>query len=451
MFKKNLVNQEKETIYEDEEIIDEFSNIQSEQEIDLNDFSIENKIKIENVYKEIRDIKKRLIEKDDFEEDKSKFEKNPKMINENEDDLEDEGAKSIILNPDYQRKDVWDNKKRLKFIDSIFIGIPTNPIWLLNKEGESEDSVLDGKQRLRTIFKFLKGKLKIDLNVMTCFKGLKEEEKSKINKKFFKDLPKEIRTNFYDKALLIHRIKITNTSNSRNLAYELFTRLNESSPLQAQEIRNSLYYSKFNTQIKKYVEDNNSIFKKLFMGKNTTKKNYNLRLKNCEIIYRFLGSLSSFNKQNKRYNKFYPPAVRINSFMLSRSEDKLNESKNQPNNKIETLSNNFKESDDFYINILNETMNKVYKVFGENSFRKYEQNKYKPNINVPLTEMQLCSFYAFSEEELSRNKNEIENAYKNLFKENIEFTEGLKYGTGDPSRVTERINSFIKILDNIIN
>lgn len=452
MFKKNkleqnLNNEKKEIIYDDEEIVDEFSNIQSEQEIDLNDFSIESKIKIDDFYKEIRDIEERLVEKEYYEG--KDFDNNSFQDDEDDEDF-DYGKKTIILNPDYQRKDVWDNKKRLKFIDSIFLGIPTNPIWLLSKEGDSEDTVLDGKQRLRTIFKFLNGKIKMDLNFMTCFKDLKDEDKKKINNKFFKDFPKKIRNNFYDKTILIHRITITNSSNSRNLAYELFTRLNESVPLQPQEIRNSLYYSKFNMEIKKYVEDDNSIFKKLFTWKKHNKSSYNIRLKNCEIIYRFLGALNNFSENDKKYKQIDPPAIRINSFMLSRSKKEIKKIENSKKNKIEVLSEKFKEEDDFYKKILDKTMNKVYSVFGYNSFRKYENNKYKPQINVPLTEMQLCSFYPFNEESLLKNKEKIEIAFKNLFKD-IEFTEGLKYGTGDPKRSTERINNFIEKIIKIIN
>src|SRR5713101_16550 len=61
----------------------------------------------------------------------------------------------INLNPDFQRRDRWDEEKQSRFIESIIMNVPIPPVFL----GEDEYGsyvVLDGRQRLTAIYEFLK-------------------------------------------------------------------------------------------------------------------------------------------------------------------------------------------------------------------------------------------------------------------------------------------------------
>lgn len=71
----------------------------------------------------------------------------------------------ILLSPSYQRGDVWGTIRRRNFIRSLLMGIPI-PSLVVNQrmfaEGWQEDyrvAVIDGKQRITTIFMFLDGVL----------------------------------------------------------------------------------------------------------------------------------------------------------------------------------------------------------------------------------------------------------------------------------------------------
>ena len=56
--------------------------------------------------------------------------------------------KWINLRPEYQRRLVWDVKKRSLFIESLLLNIPIPPLFLYEQElGRYE--VMDGQQRLR--------------------------------------------------------------------------------------------------------------------------------------------------------------------------------------------------------------------------------------------------------------------------------------------------------------
>ena len=62
---------------------------------------------------------------------------------------------NIQLNPDFQRRDAWDKKRKSKFIESLILGLPIPQVVLAeSKERRGAYIVLDGKQRLLSIRQF---------------------------------------------------------------------------------------------------------------------------------------------------------------------------------------------------------------------------------------------------------------------------------------------------------
>lgn len=78
----------------------------------------------------------------------------------------DDGG-GILLSPPYQRGDVWGTIRRRNFIRSLLMGVPIPSIVIndrMNAEGWGDDfriAVIDGKQRITTIFMFLDDNLSI--------------------------------------------------------------------------------------------------------------------------------------------------------------------------------------------------------------------------------------------------------------------------------------------------
>ena len=64
----------------------------------------------------------------------------------------------LNLQPDYQRRFVWDKKTMSKFIESLLLSIPIPTIFLAENSDDTFE-VIDGQQRLTTIFAFMKSKL----------------------------------------------------------------------------------------------------------------------------------------------------------------------------------------------------------------------------------------------------------------------------------------------------
>ena len=70
-------------------------------------------------------------------------------------------SKAIDIEPKYQRRERWDIKKQSALIESFVLNVPIPPIYLAEDE-YGRYSVIDGKQRITAIYKFIKKSLKIE-------------------------------------------------------------------------------------------------------------------------------------------------------------------------------------------------------------------------------------------------------------------------------------------------
>jgi len=61
----------------------------------------------------------------------------------------------LDLNPPYQREYIWSNPDSQKLIDSILRGIPLPSIIIATVEGDDKLQIVDGKQRLTSILRFV--------------------------------------------------------------------------------------------------------------------------------------------------------------------------------------------------------------------------------------------------------------------------------------------------------
>ena len=60
-----------------------------------------------------------------------------------------------LLKPELQRKYVWEKPEASRFIESILLGLPVPSIFLANTK-EDKKLIIDGYQRIMTVFDFVK-------------------------------------------------------------------------------------------------------------------------------------------------------------------------------------------------------------------------------------------------------------------------------------------------------
>ncbi|NFH45691.1 DUF262 domain-containing protein [Clostridium sporogenes] len=155
--------------------------------------------------------------------------------------------KAIDVHPEFQRVFRWSEKQKSRFIESILLGIPIPPIFVAEDNDLNWD-VIDGVQRLSTIFEFL-GILKNDEEklikptILTGTKSLEELEGKVWNKGIYEHRFSFAESKYLTNAFLnatLKIIKVDSESDSK-VKYDIFDRLNTGgSRLSEQEIRNCL-------------------------------------------------------------------------------------------------------------------------------------------------------------------------------------------------------------------
>ena len=66
----------------------------------------------------------------------------------------------LILHPEFQRNLLWKEKQQSLLIESLMLKIPI-PAFYFDEDADGVRTVIDGMQRLTTIFNFVKGKFRL--------------------------------------------------------------------------------------------------------------------------------------------------------------------------------------------------------------------------------------------------------------------------------------------------
>ena len=149
---------------------------------------------------------------------------------------------NLELQPEFQRLNVWDNKKSSRLIESVLMEVPI-PVIYLNEESVGYYSVIDGQQRLNAFFRFLENDLR--LSGLVFFQEL--------NGKKYQDLPSNLQDKFENSTIRIIEIR---QESEPDVKFEIFERLNTGSvQLNAQELRNCIYRGKYNDLLENFAKN----------------------------------------------------------------------------------------------------------------------------------------------------------------------------------------------------
>jgi hypothetical protein len=143
----------------------------------------------------------------------------------------------IDIHPEFQRFFRWEPAQKSKLIESILTGIPL-PSFFVATATDGTWEVIDGVQRLSTIFSFLGVYKDVNGNLAEKLKLTALDNLKNFNNLTFDQLPEEIIRTFRREKINIVIIKLGSDDHSK---YELFQRLNTNgSSLSDQEVRNCL-------------------------------------------------------------------------------------------------------------------------------------------------------------------------------------------------------------------
>ena len=299
----------------------------------------------------------------------------------------------------------------MTYAEIPLLNVPVPPVYL-SEDDFGTYSVIDGKQRITTIYSFLRNKLVLDnLEGFTEVNGLK-----------FEELPSPLSNALSIRPYL--RVVTLLKQTDPELKYEVFTRLNTGGhPLLPQEIRNALYRGPLNDLLFRLGENK---FLRQQLKIVTKKESAFTEMLDVEMVLRFFtfrehwnkfsgdsrGSMDNFMARNRK-----PTAAVLKDFEL------------RFNKALETCS----------------------AIWGENSFRRYTAGAFRDQFLASMYDAQMIAVDSLPQAtiiKLKSKKSAILTATKKLFTDK-RFEEAVRASTNTPSRVRYRIEAIVNLLKSI--
>ncbi|MCB2229875.1 DUF262 domain-containing protein [bacterium] len=154
---------------------------------------------------------------------------------------------SLELSPSFQRRPVWRPDAKSFLIDTVIKGLPIPMIFLREQTNlktlEPKREVVDGQQRIRTLFSFIEPGLLNDFLQSRDEFEIKKTHNPKLAGKTFQQLGKEDRKAILNYSFSVH-ILPSDTEDREVL--QIFARMNATGVnLNHQELRNAEFYGVF--------------------------------------------------------------------------------------------------------------------------------------------------------------------------------------------------------------
>lgn len=197
-----------------------------------------------------------------------------------EPNFEDDSISGLFV-PQYQREFVWAEKMQSKFIESIFMNVPMQPLFAFELDDDGNLELLDGVQRLSSIKSFADNVLILaELELLDL-----------LNDFTFNDLNTARKRKFLNTQLKLY---IINENTDEGIRADIFRRVNEGGEkLTYSEIRKGKFiennFYTFILEISESIE-----FNKLFSA--TKKQSEKLRGEKEELISRFFALSNSYQR-----------------------------------------------------------------------------------------------------------------------------------------------------------
>jgi hypothetical protein len=221
--------------------------------------------------------------------------------------------------PPFQRKFVWKIGQSSKLIESFLCGLPVPAIYLYTERASQKYLVIDGQQRLKSIFYFFEGLFGEETGrkrIVFRLEGL--NDKSEWLGKSFADFDAADRRRLQNSVLRSFIVQQLDPEDDTSI-YHIFERLNTGGTLLTnQEVRNCVYGGKLNNL---FMELNSNTNWRLILGRSKL----DTRLKDIELMLRFFAFYHNFNKYEKPLKDFLSKYMSRNRNPPSEYLEKLRE------------------------------------------------------------------------------------------------------------------------------
>ena len=319
----------------------------------------------------------------------------------------------LDLQPDFQReRGIWKLREQSRLIESLLLRIPI-PVFYVSADQEDNWSVVDGVQRMSTIYDFVHDEFQLEhLEYMKQYDHF-----------FHKDLPRSLQRRISETELVVN---VIDPSTPTEVMFNIFTRINTGgTQLNAQEIRHAIDRGKARELIKALAKSEE--FKKA--TDNSIKPT---RMADRECVLRFLAFCLT-KPEWYSANKF-------DDFLTDTME------------KVNLLSCNERTR---FANDFKKAMRAAYAIFGDHAFRKPPKaGRYNP-INKALFEtwsVQLgCCCTQAQIDKLTERRQDVKERFALQLKKDVEFANAISQSTADPKHIRKRFQAVKEIVEGVIN
>lgn len=293
--------------------------------------------------------------------------------------------------PHFQRGWVWSATQASRLVESFLLGLPVPSIFVY-KEATGKQLIIDGQQRLKTIWGFFEGVLPDGSQFY--LRGVDPQW----NGLTYNDLKEADKIRFRDSILRVVIVEQVDPQDITSI-YHIFERLNTGGTgLTTQEVRNCIYHGPFNDML---LEINGYDKWRHIFGINKP----DARLRDIELIIRFLAL------HEMKYSK--PMKGFLNTFM----------GEHQRESKIEG-----------HKKLFTDTVDKVYEALGPKPFHV------KRGINAAVFDSVMVAFAKHS-----KIPKDIGQRYKKLIF-NKSYADFIKAHTTDTDTVKQRLELAQEVL-----
>lgn len=275
----------------------------------------------------------------------------------------------LVLEVDFQRKNVWTPKQKCELIESILMGLPL-PIFYFKQQSNATYVVVDGKQRLSTLFEFLNNEFRLKSLKILPF----------LNNKTFKDLINEYA--IYQSQLEDYQVysHVILPPTPDKILFDIFDRVNRGgTKLNKQEIRNALYQGPGLRAIIKITESQEFLIATRIVGKKDN------RMKASYLTTRFLAFYLLLNGLLKKDGIIYEYNGDLDD-LIEATLNQLNKTSIDELNELSLL----------VINVLN----MANSAFGKGAFRRELKSSKPINMNIFETTLYLMTLFLKNEKNI---------------------------------------------------
>lgn len=327
----------------------------------------------------------------------------------------------LDLTPEFQRAaNIWNNKRKSRLIESILLKIPL-PSFYFSEDSNGDYSVVDGLQRLCSIFHFINHSAlnKVTKSKLEPLRLVDLQYITELNNLSFDEIDRKFQRRIEELVLSVNIIR-PNTPNA--VKFNVFARLNQGGmPLNAQEIRNAIFKGPWRDHIREMAES--IIFLEATEGKIAK-----LRQQDMELVLRFIAHYQIGAPFEREANS------NLDSFL---------------NKTVENIFPSWNENDwNTAKSVFYRAINNVHQLLGENAFRKIGGNGNRPPINRGLFESQLLALSVLSDaetENILTNKNTVVSKIQEEINENQELAKSLTLSTGSAKASRIRFQAMLDV------